>query len=65
MSLTVFRKMEYMESYNKALAVMNAVEKCKGGAGIMILLIDNYDSFSYNPVTNGRKYQPGYQSHPK
>ena len=39
---------EFMETKNKALAVVNAV---KEAARVMILMIDNYDSFTYNGIS--------------
>ena len=38
---------EFQECCNKARAVVQAIETGTGGTG-MIVLIDNYDSFSYN-----------------
>ena len=38
---------EYEECLNKAKASTESSAACTGGEG-MILIIDNYDSFSYN-----------------
>ena len=45
---TVFRKKNIEECINKAKAVSQSIGDGTGGHGLMILLIDNYDSFSYN-----------------
>ena len=42
-----YRKKEFEECINKAKASPESIGTCTGG-GRMILLIDNYDSFSYN-----------------
>ena len=53
---------EYMESANKAKRSYERHRACIGGRRIMILLIDNYDSFSYNLYPAGGGHRAGNAS---
>ena len=63
--LTACRKANIRNVINKARAVVLAVKTSRGGNGIMIVLIDNYDSFSYNLYQHDWKYPAGYPGHPQ
>ena len=41
---------EYMETVNKSRALIRAIKLAQAGIRIMIVVIDNYDSFTYNLV---------------
>ena len=41
---------EFEESMNKGRALLKAIELAGKGVGSMILMVDNYDSFTYNLV---------------
>ena len=63
---TACRRSEYQECINKAQAVVNAVKAWpREGWTDMILLIDNYDSFSIQSLSTGRLHRPGHPGHPQ